>query len=483
MYPRRFNWIWVVLAVGAALGVVLLAESIATYRYVAGHLVPDHLVGEAGDYASLIENHARQENVASYAALDELLEDVRAAHSGHIAWVRVADQQGEILASAGAKDAERIPQTVVETILDLRSQSVAETRSTPAGEVFVVRLPFRFRLTDERPGLVGEGVAPGRPRFKLAEIALFSHGAADPFWPLRRDLAVTIVAALALLASMGVFAWRLPAYLRSREINQQLALARRVQQELLPRKCPSCAGLDFAAECIPAWEVGGDYYDVFPTRSGQICMLLGDVAGKGLPAALLMGLLHGAVRAASANWNVENHAELASQLNEILCARTSSDRFVSLFWACYEPRSRELHYVNAGHLPPMVVRRQRESGSEILRLETGGPVLGLLPDAPYAQGSLTLQPSDLLVLFSDGLVEAMAPDDTEFGDERLVERIRTASHDSLDQLRQKILNEVQKFVAGRPLGDDLTLLLVRFGPAPGPDLGRNQFLGHEVLTV
>jgi sigma-B regulation protein RsbU (phosphoserine phosphatase) len=384
-----------------------------------------------------------------------------------MAWIRVADQQGDILAESDDPGEPRLTEETLQALLERRAQSVAETHLTPAGEVVVVALPFRFRFPDERPGLTGESPVVGRPKFKLAEVALYLHGTADVFRPLRRNLVVSMAAALALVAAMVVFALRFPSYLRGKELEQQLELARRVQQELLPRECPACEQLDFAAECVPAWEVGGDYYDVFPTRQGQIALVLGDVSGKGLSAALLIGVVHGAVCTASEVWNGMNHAELTRQVNELLCTRTAGNRFVTLFWAYYDPQQQALRYVNAGHLPPLLVRRGAKEITEVHRLESGGPVLGLLPEASYEPGEAALRADDLLVIYSDGVTEATNASGDEFGDERLWRTIQANAQRSARDLQQEILRQVKEFARREPLRDDLTLLVARVAQQAG----------------
>jgi sigma-B regulation protein RsbU (phosphoserine phosphatase) len=232
-------------------------------------------------------------------------------------------------------------------------------------------------------------------------------------------------------------------------------LARSVQQELLPKACPACSRLDFVAECLPAWDVGGDYYDVFAAGRDSVMLVLGDVCGKGLPAALLMGLVHGAVRTAARSPSLDL-AAMAGQLNELLCLRTAGERFVSLFWASCDPGRSVLEYVNAGHLPPVLVR-----GGALHRLTAGGPVLGLLPQAPYQQATLPLHAGDLLVVYSDGLVEAVNASGGEFGEGRLLAAVEAHHHRPVAEVRTAILEAVRAFRGSTPLPDDLTLLVAR----------------------
>jgi hypothetical protein len=476
MIKRRAPWFKAAMVAGFLLGVLLLVGSVANYHSVTSHLVPDHLNRLAGQYVSRLETHARQQNAQSRGELQEILEQLHREQSGNIAWIRTVNQQGALLAASGDPSGRSIPEESLQTLLEVRAQSVSETISAPNGEVLVVTMPFRFRLMEpgaerggrpsgRREGVIGSpaGAGAGRPRFNIAEVSLYLHGTDDPFQPLRRNLVVSILAALALLGSMIILFLRLPSYLHGRQLEQQLAVARRVQQELLPHTCPTCERLDFSAECLPAWEVGGDYYDILPTGNGQIGLVLGDVSGKGLPAALLMGLLHGAVRAYSGLWNGANQPEITKELNELLRARTTSERFVSLFWAYYDPHKHLLHYVNAGHLPPLLARRGADGESEIQRLEKGGPVLGLLPKATYEQGEVALREGDLLVLYSDGVVEATNSSNEEFGEERLIQAVEANWQRSAAEIQGQILQEVTSFAGHKGLEDDLTLLVARVG--------------------
>lgn len=471
---RWTHWIPAALVAGFLLGGSLLVEAVVTYRYVADHLALDHLKEEAGRVVSLVENRAGEQPPQHTEELESLLAQFQQEQAGDIAWMRIAGHDGEILARAGESDKNRVPEQVLQALFARREQRVAEKRRLARSEVLVVTLPFRFRFPSERPGLGGIPGVAGQPKFKVAEVALYLHGAADAFRPVRRNLVVSMASAAALLAALGIIAFRFRVYLRDREFEQQLTVARRVQQELLPQECPACESIDFAAVCVPAWEVGGDYYDVFRTGRGEIALLLGDVSGKGLPAALLMGLLHGAIRAASAAWNGDNHTPLAAQLNDLLCLRTSQDRFVSLFWAFFDPRKGKLRYVNAGHLPPILLRRNASGSATALRLETGGPVLGLLPDATFEQGEVALEDGDLLVLYSDGVVEATNTMGVEFGEARVLQTGREKWDRTARQVQKAILEQVTKFIGREPLRDDMTLLVLRVAatsPTPSGECG------------
>jgi sigma-B regulation protein RsbU (phosphoserine phosphatase) len=252
---------------------------------------------------------------------------------------------------------------------------------------------------------------------------------------------------------------RFPHYVRGKQLEQQTELARKVQTDLLPPPDLSLPNLDFAAECVPAWQVGGDFYDVFTTRDGRIALALGDVSGKGLPASVVAGLLLGAIRSSDWLTGASRHEAASAQLNELLRSRTSAERFASLFWCYYDPATRLLSYVNAGHLPPMITSRNRNGSTEVRRLEEGGPVLGLIPEVGYQQGSAALSDGGLIVLYSDGVVEAENSSKEQYGEERLQAVMAANAHRPSKEIRDEILKDVQRFLGKERAQDDLTLVV------------------------
>jgi sigma-B regulation protein RsbU (phosphoserine phosphatase) len=244
-------------------------------------------------------------------------------------------------------------------------------------------------------------------------------------------------------------------------MEKELALARRVQLDLLPDARTAATQIEFAGRCAPAWQVGGDLYDVFDTGDGQTALILGDVSGKGVSAALLMGVVQGAVRASCAADSAIDHEHAAEHLNDFLCGKTASERFVTLFWSYVNPDDGILRYVNAGHCPPLLVRGG-ENLTDIVRLETGGPVLGVLPGARYEQGEIAVQPGDLLVLFSDGIIEATDSREEQFGEERLIAVIERQWAESPPEICDAILAEVRRFLGKESAQDDQTVVITRF---------------------
>lgn len=465
MKRHSTRWFRVAVTAGFLLGLLLLADTIYTFRFVVRPLVLDRLSNDAGQLVSRLENDARTGNPVDGAALARIIDAAGRQRADEVAWIRIMDQAGRPLAAVSGSSDLPLPQAALESIVTNRSQRILETRATARGEVLVVTLPFRYQFPDERAARALRRETTGQPRFKIAEVALYVESTAGVFWPLRRALAISLAAALALLAAMTMFALQLRHYVQAKQAEEQLAIARRVQQDLLPLECSGCEGIEFAVTFLPFSEVGGDYYDVFRVSHGEVALVLGDVAGKGLPAALLMGVVHGAVRGASTEGSGADHAELAEHLNEILCSRTAGNRYVTLFWGSVDTSGHTLRYVNAGHVPPLLVRRTPDGGVEVERLETGGPVVGLLPGASFRAGETRFGDDDLLVAFSDGLSEATNAADEEFGSARVLDAIAAHFDRPTDQVMAKVLESARAFCGSEPLRDDLCLLVVRARPA------------------
>jgi sigma-B regulation protein RsbU (phosphoserine phosphatase) len=200
-------------------------------------------------------------------------------------------------------------------------------------------------------------------------------------------------------------------------ILRDVALAAEVQRRLLPEQLPDVGARSLAAFTRPARTVGGDYYDVIELSGGKVVIAVGDIAGKGIAAALLMAVLQGSLRATLAEGPI-SCAALAKRLNRILHQSTASNGYATLFYAEIDPRTRQLEYVNAGHTTPFLVRGTNDS-VECVPLDTGGTVLGLFADAEFEDASLPLQTGDLLAAFTDGVTEARNALDQEYGEAQL----------------------------------------------------------------
>jgi len=235
--------------------------------------------------------------------------------------------------------------------------------------------------------------------------------------------------------------------------EKEIEEARTIQEGFLPKEIPQLAGYSIAAAWQPARIVGGDYFDVLPFGSDAVGICIADVAGKGMPAAMLMSNLQAGVRGlASPSLTPEG---LCERLNALICRNIAADRFITFFYAELDGPSRRLHYVNAGHNAPMVIHRD---GSHT-RLDEGGGVLGVFPMQRFAGGTEELVAGDRLLLFTDGVTEARNPEGEEFGDARLVRLLREMGNTSAQELQKAILAQVGGFCRGI-WDDDATLIAV-----------------------
>jgi phosphoserine phosphatase RsbU/P len=240
-----------------------------------------------------------------------------------------------------------------------------------------------------------------------------------------------------------------------RQMAKEMQQAALIQQGLLPSAAPRVEGLDISGKTVACRTVGGDYYDFLTFPDGKVGMLVGDVAGKGMPAALLMSSLQARVQVL-----FEDSADLArkiSQLNKSTCRTCPDNRFITFFMTITDPSSGQLTYVNAGHNPPLLIR----TSGQFEHLAEGGVFLGIMPMATYQECQASLHPGDVLVLFSDGVTEASDPNDQEFGEGRLAELVASLR----DRPAAEIVDEIHKAVAvfseGAPAADDITVVVAR----------------------
>jgi sigma-B regulation protein RsbU (phosphoserine phosphatase) len=240
-------------------------------------------------------------------------------------------------------------------------------------------------------------------------------------------------------------------------LNRELEIAREVQEHLFPQRLPVVPGLEYSGQCRPAREVGGDYYDFLELPGGRFGIAVGDVSGKGVGAALMMASLEASLRALA--YVVEDPAELMERVSVLLHQASSANRYATLFYAQYDPASRCLSYVNAGHNPPVVLR-SCGGAFQVFRLQAGGPVIGLLRTS-YERGVFSLEPGDLLALFTDGVSESMNAQFEEWGEERLIEFAKTCYGLPSAEGLSRILSAAQSFAGGASQHDDMTLVVLR----------------------
>jgi sigma-B regulation protein RsbU (phosphoserine phosphatase) len=238
--------------------------------------------------------------------------------------------------------------------------------------------------------------------------------------------------------------------------EQELAAAREIQRSLLPQVLPAIPGLVIEAFWEPAGHVGGDFYDAASIDAGRAWLGIGDVEGKGISAALLMASVQARVRSLAHTGSAPG--SLCTSVNDELCERAASGRFVSFFYCTYDAAHRRLLYANAGHPPPLLVRRD----GTITRLSRGGPLLGVFSQARFEQEDIALEDGDRLVLFTDGITEAQRTPGGEFGDERLVRTASDARGVGARALQHEVLSAARAHCGGT-FGDDATLIVMEIG--------------------
>jgi sigma-B regulation protein RsbU (phosphoserine phosphatase) len=291
----------------------------------------------------------------------------------------------------------------------------------------------------------------------------------EPFSPLfnRIGYFVIVVAVVTNVVTFGVEEFQRRLRERNQQLEQtvekgtialqqqeeELKRAREIQQMLLPSTLPQLARVQIAGAWQPAREVGGDYFDVIQLDKDRLGICVGDVAGKGITAALLMANLQASFRAFATS--EASPQVVCSKLNKFLCANTASGKFVTFFYAVLDADARTLIYENAGHSPGLLMR----SNGTTETLQGGGAVLGALPDWIYQDYTAQLQPGDQLLLSTDGITEAENANLEEFGDERLLEAAR-GRHGSALEVQRAIMQQVTAFCGGN-FRDDATLLVLR----------------------
>ena len=369
--------------------------------------------------------------------------------------LRLARARGKVTLSGRTFETSRkIPetvfatgqQTIVEDLLD-GDLAALHTGTVALGIRHVLCTPLRLVRYVERieqkgpPEIIGVLYLDSRERGALRSASAQS--------------ALETLAAEAALAIENARLYR--DALDKAKFEQELKVAAAIQQSLLPAANRDGGYFSTAAASIACRAVGGDFFDYVDLPASQFGFILGDVAGKGSPAALLAAAVLG-MFSAEATYQL-SPAPLITRLNVGLFRRAIESRFLTTFYGILSPNG-SFTYCNAGHNPPLLV-----STNTIRRLETGGVVLGLFETASFEEETVTLQPGDLIIAFSDGVTEAMNPASEEFGDDRLLECAEKHRGKPPQQVLDAVLAEVQAFGAGATQSDDVTVVMVRYnGP-------------------
>jgi serine phosphatase RsbU (regulator of sigma subunit)/dihydrofolate reductase len=268
------------------------------------------------------------------------------------------------------------------------------------------------------------------------------------------------------------------------KLEREFEIAREVQERLFPQTFPNVVGVEMAAHCRPAQAVGGDYYDLIDIRNGSLAgaghapgenissasgttangcdrvgIAIGDISGKGMSAALLMASLHASLRGQVLSGSGDLGTKMAN-VNRLLYGASESNRYATFFYAELDCASRTLHYVNGGHNPPAVLRKE-DGAWRVFRLGDGGPVIGLLAGAVYKEQRLHLLPGDILLAFTDGISEAMNASEDEWGEDRMIAEVQAHADLNAEELLQHLFRAADAFAAGAPQHDDMTVVVLR----------------------
>jgi sigma-B regulation protein RsbU (phosphoserine phosphatase) len=283
----------------------------------------------------------------------------------------------------------------------------------------------------------------------LAAVSERASGA--PFTDEDKDFAQTLARqAFAALETVRLHRVRVEKERQDRE----LAIARGIQESLFPRAAPRWPGFEVAAESRPSQQVGGDYYDLISMGKDRFAVAIADVSGKGTPASILMASVHASLRALAGTGHPR---EILARLNRFLFESTQPNRYATLFYGEVDIATRRLRYVSAGHIPPYL---QRSSGSTE-RLTAGGPALGLLEEATFEEGAVSLESGDVVAMVTDGATEAMSPEDVEFGDDRVADALRLEAEGGAADRVARLVKAIDAWTGPAGCSDDLTILVLR----------------------
>jgi sigma-B regulation protein RsbU (phosphoserine phosphatase) len=279
----------------------------------------------------------------------------------------------------------------------------------------------------------------------------------------QREMLDSVAGQLALVIENTKLLQRLVEHER---LRAELTVAAEVQRNLLPATGLKLAGIDLCGVCQPASQVGGDYFDHVPLGDDRVGICIADVAGKGISAALMMSVVQASLRGQLLNTQKHIPAKtVVSMLNRLICGSVPAARYVTCFYGQLNVAEGSFRFVNAGHNPPLLLRRPAkqtvEKGVEFQSLSSGGLVLGLFPDGNFEEGEVQLRSGDVLVAYTDGVTEAMNVQQEEFSEERLRTAIAEVSQHSAREILDHIMALVSQWSKGAPQHDDITVVVLK----------------------
>lgn len=316
---------------------------------------------------------------------------------------------------------------------------------------------------------------PGRTQL-LGAMALGPKRSEEPYTPsdLRLLESVGVQMGLGLELSEAAASLATAAVERA-HIVREMEIAREVQERLFPQRLPVIEGISLAGACRTVFGVGGDYYDAIEIDGGHLGLAIGDVSGKGISAALLMASLRACLRTMTRTTS-GGLIQLMAHMNRLIYEASAINRYATFFFGIFDQAARRFHYVNAGHNPPVLLRKSASGSDESaflseiqaydrLRLDCGGPVIGLLPEASYEQGSLPLRPGDVLLAYTDGISEAMNSVDEEWGEEAMMLAAQQNCDGTAEDIVKAIFAAADTFAGNASQHDDMTVLVMKVSPA------------------
>jgi sigma-B regulation protein RsbU (phosphoserine phosphatase) len=429
--PKRIQY------VGSGIAIVFLMQRAADRLRL---WIDRRFFREAYDAEQILTSLS--EDVRTIVETDRLLSTVgqRISSSLHVPRLRVLVREDGHYVSAYALGEGGPAELAAESPLVAR---LRQTGQPVQAEDSGAQLLLPLAVKDDLLGILCLGPKQSEEPYSPSDVRLLRSVAAQTAIALENSqLAAAVARETALRARM------------SREIE----IAREVQQGLFPQHYPPVPGIEYVGYCRPAQGVGGDYYDFVKTGEG-LGIAIGDISGKGIPAALLMATLQASLRA-QAIAAPTDLATLMAHLNALIYEASPPNRYATFFYGQYDPATRRLSYVNAGHNAPVLIR-PRDGSIDVLRVEGGGPVVGLLPAVGYSECTLDLVARDLLVGFTDGISEALNARDEEWGEERLIEEAIRCRDLHPSRAVERIMEAVDAFCAGAPQHDDMTLVVLR----------------------
>ncbi len=362
-------------------------------------------------------------------------------------------RQRQNLELASFTISRRVPEETVRkqrtvVVQDIEGQIDGHDTTRQLGLKSICSIPLRLNPVAENPNLTMDF----RPEL-IGVLYLDSWSSVTPF---TGDI-LNSLESLALEASLAIEKARgYKESLERKKLEEELSIAREIQQQLLPTREYSQPWVEVSSVNIPCREIGGDYFDYLDLAEGMLGFVIADVSGKGTGAALLTSMLQGAFYANA--MLDESICTTLVKVNRTLLRRKLENRFVTLFYGILS-RDGMLQYCSAGHNPPVLIQK-----SGVRRLDIGGLILGLF-EAQYDSEKIKLEPGDLLVLFTDGVTEAVSAGGEDFGEDRLIELIQRYREQSASEITRMLMDDLRQFCKGVPLQDDVTLMALKLPPA------------------